>query len=70
MVAGSERRSILVGFALFLVTLWVVCGLWAWTERELTLRAAERHISEVSTAVGEQTLGWMRLLKLSLAAAD
>ncbi len=70
MGAGSERRSILAGFALFMVTLWAVCGLWAWTERELTLRAAERHLSEVTTAVGEQTLGSMRLVRMSLSVAD
>ncbi len=67
---GSERRAILVGFALFVSTLWVVCALWAWTEREMTMAAAKRHITEVTTAVGEQALGWMRLSKVSLGVAD
>lgn len=67
---GSERRVILVGYGLFVACLWTVCSLWAWTERELTMAAAERHVAEVTTAVGEQTQGWMRLVKVSLRMAD
>lgn len=67
---GGERRAILIGFALFVVSLWTVCALWAWTEREVTMGAAERHIAEVTTAVGEQTLGLMRLTRVSLGVAD
>lgn len=66
---SGERKAILVGFGLSMISLWTVCALWAWTERELTLRAAERHIAEVTTAVGEQTQGWMRLAKVSLGVA-
>lgn len=67
---GGERRVILAGYALFVACLWTVCALWAWTERELTMDAAERHVAGVTTAVGEQTQGWMRLAKVSLGAAN
>jgi len=66
----KNRASILAAYVLFLAALWGVAAAWAISERNQTLEAADRHLSEITFAVAEQTLGWLRLLKMSLVAAD
>jgi len=65
-----NRAAAVTAYLLFLVALWGVSGYWAFTERAVTLAAADRQLSQITTAVAEQTLGWLRLLKLSLIGAD
>ena len=66
----KSRAAILAAYAIFLASLWGVSGYWAWNERALTLATADRQLAQITTAVAEQTLGWLRLLKISLVLAD
>jgi len=66
----KSRGGILAAYVLFLVVLWGVAAALALNERSLILAAADRHLAQVTTAVAEQTLGWLRLLKVSLVMVD
>jgi diguanylate cyclase (GGDEF)-like protein len=64
------RAFILASHVLFLITLWGVAAFWAITDRSLTLAASERQLGQITTAVAEQTLGWLRLVNLALLNAE
>lgn len=64
-----SRLKILIPAALFVILLWTLIGVWAWTERQETLRTYSQILSSMTAAVAEQVNGLMTLTELSLGTA-